>query len=784
MQPHAAPTIINWRTEYENNTELWEKQCAKRWQRAGELIAAGYRIIILPPLQKRALPRSFNMGIHQAFTDQRTLRIHTGPGGEHRSGNYGIVTGMGTCVVLDLDQGEDQPGEQALVGLESKYSFFVPRQCLVSTPSGGTHIYLGYDADLAPRIRPFGQAIGIDILSSNGEKACRHAVGPESVSEHGIYQEHPQFPLIAASLLAEYQIPAGLKKLIPAASNIVDLQGKPVYAGTGRGNESVGTGDVYAKMALAEVIELLDTIPVKELSFDEWLRIGMAIHHERDGEGFELWNEWSAGDPDRYDVKACQSHWETFDANKGGGVTIGTAINTAQRFGYRVKPAQHTLSTFDRIQAETPNAYLGGQCRFIRVTEDGEVQEMGIDDVKSWYAGERIMIAGKPVNPINAFMAWPGRIKHDRFELCPPPVKCPPTTVNVWRGYRIEPAKGDVSRYLELFNQMIPDDVREWVHDWFADLIKNTGIKPPTALVFQGPEGTGKNTLVDVFRAMFKDYNPTHFVSTEQFVSRFNKHLARSVLAIVNEAVWAGNHKHASILKGYVSEDKFELEEKNIKSFQVRNCTRFIVMTNDEWSIPAERTARRFCVCKIEKVRPSSDPWWKETKRILKDKATVAAVMHWYRSRTITHNLHRVPETDALIDAKRITKHKFRPGDKAFVDVTLHLVKKANAVERTQEDGSRAYAISSNMIKNAHLFATGNSFGSDSWIWQYKQWLERNLNITVSTAIKTKHKGVQRQASLWPPLQELVEALAMFEYVTVEDIDTATVEWSAEGIEW
>ncbi len=781
-QPALAPT--NWRIEYENNTELWEKQCAKRWRRAEELITAGYRIIILPPLQKRALPRSFNMGIHQAFSDLRTLRMHTAPGGDHRSGNYGIVTGMGTCIVLDLDQGEDQPGEQALVGLESKYSFFVPRQCLVSTPSGGTHIYLAYDSDLAPRIRPFGQAIGIDILSSNGDKACRHAVGPGSVTESGTYEENPNFPILSVSLLSEYQIPAGLKKIIPTASNIVDLKGKPVYAGSGRGNESVGTDDVYTKMTLADLIELLDSIPVKDLSFDEWLRVGMAIHRERDGDGFELWNEWSAGDPDRYNVKACQSHWETFDNNKVGGVTIGTAINIAQKHGYRVKPAQHTLSMLDRIQSETPNAYLGGQCKFIRVTADGEVQEMGLEDVKSWYAGERILVNGRPTNPINAFMSWPGRIKHDRYELCPPPVKCPPTTVNVWQGYNIEPTKGDVSKYLELFDQMIPPDIRDWVHDWFADLIQNTGIKPPTALVFQGPEGTGKNTLIDVFRSMFKEHNTTHFVSTEQFVSRFNKHLARSVLAVVNEAVWAGNHKHASILKGYVSEDKFELEEKNIKSFQVRNCTRFVVMTNDEWSIPAERTARRFCVCKIDKARPSSDPWWKDTRRILKDKSTIAAVMHWYRSRTITNNLHRVPETDALIDAKRITKHKFRPGDKEFVDVTLHLAKKAHAVERVLEDGSKGYAISSNMIKNAYLFATGNSFGSDSWIWRYKQWLERNLNITVSAAIKTKHKSVQRQASLWPSLREVVKALAEFEYVTIDDIDTATGEWTSDDIEW
>lgn len=47
--------------------------------------------------------------------------------------------------------------------------------------------------------------------------------------------------------------------------------------------------------------------------YDQWFRIGMALHHQYDGEqtGFDLWNEWSET-ADNYDHDALQRHWPSF----------------------------------------------------------------------------------------------------------------------------------------------------------------------------------------------------------------------------------------------------------------------------------------------------------------------------------------------------------------------------------------------------------------------------------------------------------------------------------------
>lgn len=73
---------------------------------------------------------------------------------------------------------------------------------------------------------------------------------------------------------------------------------------------------------------------------DEWARVGMAIKSEYpDSTGFDLFDTWSASDPDRYDRKAVQSTWRSIKA--GGGVAVATLLHLAQQNGFALpKPGQ------------------------------------------------------------------------------------------------------------------------------------------------------------------------------------------------------------------------------------------------------------------------------------------------------------------------------------------------------------------------------------------------------------------------------------------------------------
>ncbi|PKO27431.1 MAG: hypothetical protein CVU36_20425 [Betaproteobacteria bacterium HGW-Betaproteobacteria-9] len=69
------------------------------------------------------------------------------------------------------------------------------------------------------------------------------------------------------------------------------------------------------------------------LQRDEWARVAMAIKSEYpDGTGFDLFEQWSASDPDRYNPKDVKATWRSVKA--GGGVGIATLLHLAKQHGF------------------------------------------------------------------------------------------------------------------------------------------------------------------------------------------------------------------------------------------------------------------------------------------------------------------------------------------------------------------------------------------------------------------------------------------------------------------
>ena len=78
------------------------------------------------------------------------------------------------------------------------------------------------------------------------------------------------------------------------------------------------------------LLEILSHIPPSDLTYDEWLHVGMALKHE--GYTVTDWDEWSKADS-RYKASDCEKHWRTF---KGSAepVTAGTIVQMAKEHGF------------------------------------------------------------------------------------------------------------------------------------------------------------------------------------------------------------------------------------------------------------------------------------------------------------------------------------------------------------------------------------------------------------------------------------------------------------------
>lgn len=78
--------------------------------------------------------------------------------------------------------------------------------------------------------------------------------------------------------------------------------------------------------------ELLKYIDPTECSYEEWLNVGLALHHE--GYPMFVWEEWSADDADRFHAGECESKWNSFGDYNGKLITGATITQMAKDNGW------------------------------------------------------------------------------------------------------------------------------------------------------------------------------------------------------------------------------------------------------------------------------------------------------------------------------------------------------------------------------------------------------------------------------------------------------------------
>ena len=173
-----------------------------------------------------------------------------------------------------------------------------------------------------------------------------------------------------------------------------------------------------------------------------------------------------------------------------------------------------------------------------------------------------------------------------------------PELRNLWRGFSVEPKKGNVDLYLAhvLENVCKGDKAKfQWLTRWMAWKIRNPGMKSYTCPVLTGSEGIGKNVCIDAFAFL---WGPHAFPVTQKshVTGHFNFHFIACSVLIANEAFFAADKGQEGTLKSLITDDSFMLEGKGINAVPAKNILSVVVISNEIWAVPAGITARRFSI--------------------------------------------------------------------------------------------------------------------------------------------------------------------------------------------
>jgi hypothetical protein len=177
--------------------------------------------------------------------------------------------------------------------------------------------------------------------------------------------------------------------------------------------------------------------------------------------------------------------------------------------------------------------------------------------------------------------------------------------INLYAGLPVKPEPGDVAPMLELLAWLCGSseapgldakDIADWVKCWCALLIQKPGVKMKSALVFHGPQGTGKNLFFDVLRDLFGDYGV--MVGQTEIEDKYNTWLSGKMLIIGDEVVSRAEMFHAkNRLKWIITQStKIPIRAMHMDTRWESNHANLVFLSNEDMPLVLEEGDRRFMV--------------------------------------------------------------------------------------------------------------------------------------------------------------------------------------------
>lgn len=188
-----------------------------------------------------------------------------------------------------------------------------------------------------------------------------------------------------------------------------------------------------------------------------------------------------------------------------------------------------------------------------------------------------------------------------------PSLTCGPECINLFDGLALQPTPCDDKEcavMIELLRHLCGrcdggvtsvDEVMHWVLRWLALPFQKRGAKMATALVFHGPQGTGKNLFFDVVRDMYGKYGV--MVGQTEIEEKYNGWLSAKQLVIGNEVVSRQELYHnKNRLKWVIDAKKIPIRTMHTDTRWEDNWANLVFLSNEKRPLLVEIGDRRHLV--------------------------------------------------------------------------------------------------------------------------------------------------------------------------------------------
>jgi len=316
---------------------------------------------------------------------------------------------------------------------------------------------------------------------------------------------------------------------------------------------------------------------------------------------------------------------------------------------------------------------IGGKCAVIEEVDDHlklhnnqtfkrtKLTMSSFDSIKQRYMNKRIKVGttkeGADVTEElgKYWLKHPMRRQYDTMRFMPLIEK--DGVYNLWRGFAYEAVPGDCSLYLQHVKENICSGNElhyEYLIYWMARAVQEPASAGEVAVVLRGGKGTGKGWFARTFGRLFGRHF-LHIANAKHLVGNFNAHLQDCCMLFADEAFFAGDKSHESVLKMLITEDILPIEKKGYDVEAQPNFVHMIMASNDPHVIRATGDERRYFVLNVgEGKRQNAEFFGRLSDQM--ENGGYEALLYYLQSVDISNfQVRNVPQTEALQEQKLLS---------------------------------------------------------------------------------------------------------------------------------
>lgn len=210
-------------------------------------------------------------------------------------------------------------------------------------------------------------------------------------------------------------------------------------------------------------------------------------------------------------------------------------------------------------------------------------------------------------------------------------IKC-----NIWGRWPTDPVEGDCQIALELLGylcskQSNADEIYNFTLKWIAYILQNPGAKMKSALIFHGPQGTGKNLFWESIVLPIFDKHGV-LIGQDTLEDKHNDFASGKMFVVADEVVARQDLQHVkNKLKYYVTGPTIRINPKNVASYSEANLMNFVFNANGICPLILEGGDRRYGV--VWTPEKLSKPFYDEVGQAVKN--GLSAHFHYH----LLHNI-------------------------------------------------------------------------------------------------------------------------------------------------